>query len=139
MGFDIQKLKQIAVPVQENEREKAEQRFENRESLRYSALIALAVRRELRLRGITQQNLAEQMGVSAQYLGKILKGRENLTLDTIGKLERVLGRPLIQVQIDDNIPATAFQPMVYCIEISAPTSSGYSIAPYKKSLFRVKW
>lgn len=39
---------------------------------------------------LTQKGLAELMGCSQQYVSKILKGRENLTLDTMHKIEEAL-------------------------------------------------
>lgn len=101
MGVNIDKLKQIAVPLSAEEKKIAEESYENREALRYSAMIALAIRRELRLKGISQQSFAEQMGVSAQYFGRILKGKENLTLTTIGRIERVIGRPIFDVLVEE--------------------------------------
>ncbi len=44
---------------------------------------------------LTQKELAERMGCSQQYVSLILKGKENLTLETISKLEKVLGTELI--------------------------------------------
>ena len=55
-----------------------------------------------------QKTLAELLGVSAQQVSKILKGKENLTLDTISKLEKVLGISIIEVvgfQAELEIPA----------------------------------
>ena len=40
--------------------------------------------------GLTQTQLAAQMGCSQQYVSKLLKGSENLTLETIAKLEEIL-------------------------------------------------
>ena len=37
------------------------------------------------------------MGVSAQYINKIVKGSENLSLETISKIERALNIRLIEV------------------------------------------
>jgi transcriptional regulator with XRE-family HTH domain len=45
--------------------------------------------------GMTQKKLAEMLGVSPQYVSKILKGSENMTLETIAKLEDALGVNLI--------------------------------------------
>ena len=47
---------------------------------------------ELRL---TQKALAERMGCSQQYVSRIVKGRENLSLETIAKLEEALGVDII--------------------------------------------
>jgi len=41
--------------------------------------------------------LADKMEVSAQYINKIVKGSENLSLETISKLENALGIQLIEV------------------------------------------
>ena len=46
---------------------------------------------------MTQRKLAEKMGVSPQYINKVVKGKENLTLETIAKIEDVLGITLIEV------------------------------------------
>ena len=46
---------------------------------------------------LTNQALAERVGVSAQYMGRVLKGRENLSLDTIAKLETATGLVLMEV------------------------------------------
>ena len=83
MSFIIEKLMQVAQPVSEKEKKEAEFRKANKEWLRKSAKIALAIRRELRLKGMAQQDLAAKMGLSPQYVGRILKGQENLTLEYI--------------------------------------------------------
>lgn len=108
MPFDIEKLRQLAQPVSESTRIQAETRKENRDWLRKSAQIAFAIRHELRTQQISQQELAERMGVSPQYVGRLLKGTENLTLDTITKLEKALGRSLMQVHVlePDHIEST---------------------------------
>lgn len=46
--------------------------------------------------GITQKQLAERMGCSQQYVSKILKGKENLSLETMAKIEYSLGISIIQ-------------------------------------------
>lgn len=46
---------------------------------------------------LTQKAFAEQMGLSPQVINKWLKGQENFTLETIGKLEAVMKRSLIEV------------------------------------------
>ena len=64
--------------------------------LRYSSQIArriLAVIRDNK--DVTQKKLANKIGVTPQYISKILKGQENLTLETISKLTDALGVELI--------------------------------------------
>ena len=46
---------------------------------------------------MTQKELAEKMEVSPVYIGRLLKGGENLTLETICKLQKVLGQDLISI------------------------------------------
>ncbi len=76
-------------------------REENEAWLKRSAQIALMVLREIRkqkpVNGMTQKKLAEEMGVTPQYVNKIVKGQENLSLQTISKIESVLGIDLINI------------------------------------------
>jgi transcriptional regulator with XRE-family HTH domain len=81
-------------------KEKAAYELENEAWLKRSFFIALAVIKELNRRRGTQAGLASELGVSPQYMSKILKGKENLTLETIAKLERVLGIELMRVPHD---------------------------------------
>lgn len=64
--------------------------------LEYSAEIArriLAIIREND--GLNQSKLAEILGVAPQQITKIVKGKENLTLETIYKLSKALNFELI--------------------------------------------
>lgn len=91
----LTKLKLMAVPDTTWIKE-AEYRQENEYWLNKSFDIALAVLRTLRKKELTQRDLAELMGCSPQYISKILKGSENLTLETICKMEKVLQIKLIE-------------------------------------------
>jgi len=44
-----------------------------------------------------QKELAEAMDVSPQQVSKIVKGKQNLTLQTVSKLEQVLGISLFEI------------------------------------------
>lgn len=77
--------------------ERALWRKENEAWLKKSAEIALKVLREIRVKSITQKDLAERVGVSSQQINKLLKGQENMSLATICKLESALGISLITV------------------------------------------
>jgi len=59
--------------------------------------IALKVIRHMRNNKITQVRLADDMGMKAQSLNRILQGKENLTLETICRLESALNITLIEV------------------------------------------
>lgn len=69
----------------------------NRDWIVHSARIAARVLLSLQERNMTQADLAAALGVSPQQVSKILKGKENLTLETIFKIERVLGITLLHV------------------------------------------
>ncbi|WP_428654890.1 helix-turn-helix domain-containing protein [Runella sp.] len=78
----------------------------NQEWLERSAKIALKLLRTLRENKInsiypsSQKELAERMEVSPQHINKIAKGIENLTLETISRLEKALNIPLIELAND---------------------------------------
>ncbi len=70
----------------------------NRQWLKKSMLISISILKVLRERKISQIEFAKELGVSAQYVNKMLKGNENLTLETISKIESLLKITLISVQ-----------------------------------------
>lgn len=97
MAFNLDKLKEVAKPRSEAAKERANFRKENREWLRMSQDIALNLYNYLYNTGISQKVFAERMGVSPVYVGKLLKGGENLTLETIYKIQTAMGRNIISV------------------------------------------
>jgi transcriptional regulator with XRE-family HTH domain len=70
-------------------------RIKNRTRLRESQQIALKVLNKLDEPGWTQRRLAKEMGVSPQQITKIVKGKENLTLETQIKLQEILDIPIL--------------------------------------------
>lgn len=90
-----EKLSKLASDQSSSWKEKAEFRRENREWLRKSAAIALRVLGALKAQGLSQKALAERMNISPQQISKIVKGHENLTLETITNLEIALGIQII--------------------------------------------
>ena len=70
----------------------------NKAWLKKSMLLAIFILNELRERKITQVEFANNLGVSPQYVNKILKGQENLTLETIVKIEQILNVKLITIE-----------------------------------------
>ncbi|MDE6553896.1 MAG: helix-turn-helix domain-containing protein [Muribaculaceae bacterium] len=71
-------------------REKAEWRLANKSRVRYSQHIAMKILDCMEEIGLSQKFLAERMGCSQQYMSKVLKGRENLSIATIPKIEEAL-------------------------------------------------
>lgn len=71
----------------------------NKEWLRYSQNIAMRMFDKMEAEGITQKQLAERMNCSQQYVSKILKGCENLSLETVAKIELALGITVMQCEL----------------------------------------
>ncbi len=88
-------------------REEAEWRRDNWSWLRHSQKIAVKVLLQLKQEGLTQKALAERMNCTQQYVSKILKGKENMSLDTLSKLEDALGINLIYEEQVTNIHMVA--------------------------------
>lgn len=97
----LDKINKIASGKVSTWKEEATERKNNNDWTKRSFKIAVRVLREIRTQkaknGMTQRKLADEMGVSPQYINKVLKGKENLTLETISKIESVLGITLIEI------------------------------------------
>ena len=63
--------------------------------LKYSFAIAIKVRSRMKELGITQKELAEQLGCTQQHISVLLGGKVNMTLETLAKLEEALSFDLI--------------------------------------------
>lgn len=79
--------------------EKAKYRVENTSWLQHSRRIALKINKALKAQGLTQKQLAERLSVSPQQVSKIMKGTENMTLETIAKIEMALEISLIGTEL----------------------------------------
>lgn len=86
----ISKLKEHQPPTPSKWRENAEWRMKNRAWLRHSQHIAMMMLDKMEEMRMSQKHLAELMGCSQQYISKVLKGQENLSLETISKIESCL-------------------------------------------------
>ena len=89
-------LKAHQSPTPSRWREEAEWRQANWGWLRYSQYIAIRMMSRMDEMNVTQADLAKKMGCSQQYISKILKGQENLSLESIWKIESVLGIDLVK-------------------------------------------
>lgn len=76
-------------------REEAEYRRKNGRWLLYSAMICLRVKARMEETGMTQVVLAEKLGCTQQHVSMLLKGKNNLTLETIAKFEEALDFDII--------------------------------------------
>ena len=69
----------------------------NQKWLDNSSKIALNVLEALKDKKLSQKDLAEKMNVSAQQINKIVRGKQNLTFETIAKLETALEISLMEI------------------------------------------
>jgi len=92
-AIDVVNAHQSSEPSQW--KQQAQWHVDNWAWIKHSAQIAMKVKGRLNALGLTQKELAERMGCSQQYVSLILKGKENLTLETIAKLETVLDFELL--------------------------------------------
>jgi ribosome-binding protein aMBF1 (putative translation factor) len=95
MNTIVQKLSEHQSSTPSRWREEAEFRVANKSWLRYSQHIAMLMLGRMEELGLTQKLLAEKMGCSQQYVSKILKGRENLSIETLCKIEMALELSLL--------------------------------------------
>ncbi len=68
----------------------------NREWLRYSQRIAMMMLDRMEELGLNQKAVAERMGCSQQYVSRVLKGTENLSIETISKIEAALEMQIME-------------------------------------------
>lgn len=94
----IEKFKKMVEPIDSGWMKKAALRKEKEIWQNYSALIALRIMAALEKSGKTQKELASELGKSPQYVSKLLKGEENLTLETICRLEAALAIRIIRIE-----------------------------------------
>ncbi len=91
----IERLRQYQSPTPSKWREEAEERQADRSWLKHSRKIATKMLVKMNDEGITQSQLADRMGCKQQQVSRILKGRENLTLETLSKIEVALNINLL--------------------------------------------
>jgi len=87
----IEYLESHSSDTQSKWREEAQFNRDNKAWLDYSRKIAVKLLLVMKQDHVTQQELAERMGCSQQYVSKILHGKENLSLDMIVRIEDASG------------------------------------------------
>ena len=98
MNSTIERLNAHKSSTPSKWREEAQYRVENRAWLRYSQMIAMRVLDEMENKGLTQKEFAQRVGCSQQYISRILKGKENLSIETISKIEAALGVSILEIR-----------------------------------------
>lgn len=77
--------------------ENAKWRKENKAWLEWSRSIALSLVEYMESNDLNRNGLAERLGVSPQYVSKILSGKVNFSFKSIAELEQKLGIKLLDV------------------------------------------
>ncbi len=65
----------------------------------HSQTIATIMSNRMEQLGMTQKALAMKMNCSQQYISKVLKGRENMSLETLCKIEKALDVKILNSNI----------------------------------------
>ncbi|MCC8113972.1 MAG: helix-turn-helix transcriptional regulator [Bacteroidales bacterium] len=97
-AVNVEKLKEITRPRNEEEQKEADFRRENREWLQISGRLALKISQILREKGMSQVDLAQRLGITAAQVSKLLSGRVNFELNTLNKLQNVLGQRIVTLR-----------------------------------------
>ena len=63
----------------------------------WSHLIGMKIRLYMDREGLKRADVAERLGCSPQYVGRILNGQQNLSLFAIAEIEHRLGLKLIEI------------------------------------------
>lgn len=95
MSTNKEKFLSLVSSEKTNTAKRNRDRIKNRARLRESQAIALKVLEKLDEPGWSQARLAREMGVQPQQVTKIVRGTENLTLETQVKLQQILNIPIL--------------------------------------------
>lgn len=116
---------------------------ENRETLakadeiRANTKIVLKLRRYMREHCLTQKEFAELLGVTPQYVNKLLRGKElNLSISTAIRYGKILGIELLSIPENTPVPnmiaGKAVQENIALRTSRQPRSNGYN---YRQPMF----
>ncbi|MCF2498174.1 helix-turn-helix transcriptional regulator [Dyadobacter chenhuakuii] len=95
----LQKLESVTAGKASQWKERAARKAENPKALEKSRIIAINILAQLRKLGMSQKDLAEKLHVTPQTVNSWVKGNSNFTIDTIVRIEEVLGVELIGVRV----------------------------------------
>lgn len=87
MGTAVERLKKFESPTPSKWREEAQWRRANRSWLRRSQAVAMKMLDKMEQMGWTQQQVADKLGCTQQYVSRMVKGSENLTMEMLSKIE----------------------------------------------------
>lgn len=97
MSKTIDFLKEHESSVPSKFQENAKWRNENKEWLKWSRDVALSLVDYMEINGINRNGLAERLGVTPQYVSKILSGKVNFSFKSIAEIESRLNIRLLNI------------------------------------------
>ncbi|WP_053004290.1 helix-turn-helix transcriptional regulator [Flavobacterium sp. ABG] len=97
--MENKKLKQLIeeTTFDNSWKEKFQFQLDNEESEDFLFELSLRIIMRLEELGWKKSKLADELNVSKQYVSKLLRSRENLSITTIFKIQKVLGIKLIEI------------------------------------------
>lgn len=119
MNVNIEKFESLVSKSDSKWHEKRKNRTQDHCWNKKATDISIKILTHLRKTNTTQSDLAEQMGVTRQYISKIVQGKENMGLATICKIEEILGIDLIVVPGISEIPSDKNNPEVSLLNAKA--------------------
>ena len=101
-----EKFLELISEVDSGTMECIKERIQNRPMLRESQEIALKVLIKLDELGWSRKDLSKTMGVTPFTISKILSGKENLTIQTLIKLQNTLDIPILASYYENKMTPT---------------------------------
>jgi ribosome-binding protein aMBF1 (putative translation factor) len=95
----LQKLESVTAAESSKWKERTARKAANPKALEKSRIIAINILAQLRKLGMSQKDLAEKLQVTPQTVNSWVKGNSNFTIETIVRIEEVLGVELIGVSV----------------------------------------
>lgn len=99
MESNLEIVNRLSRPFTSEERETARRRKSDRYWKAASSAIAAKIMRQLRIKGMTRVQLAEELGITPANVTRYLNGTCNFELRTLVDIERVLDLQIIDKNI----------------------------------------
>ena len=97
--IDIDKVNVLARELSDTERRRMDERRKNRHWISASSAIASKIKRQLKVKGISQLELAEMLGITPANVTRYLNGKTNFELKTLVEIERAIGVHIIDREV----------------------------------------
>lgn len=135
-----EKFKSLISKEKSNTISRNRERIKNRAYIRESQDIALKVLNKLHDLGWSQRKLADKLNVTPQQVNKIVKGKENLTLETQIKLQQVLDVPIFASYYENKVQAFSVEDTLnFDIDVPLYTPNVSSGTSFYKEVFKRKF